>query len=376
MTSRTSAASTATGPLRAGPAASAGQPTRSASPPGTARRLVVQDLSVRFRLPGSVVAAVSEVSFELPAGQCLALVGESGCGKSVMVSALLGLLPGNADTAGTAHLHSDHGGGDAPVELLGAPERVLARQVRGRQVGLVPQSPAAHLTPVRTAGAQLREALRALRPEATDVAALAVETAARVGLPAQALELYPHELSGGMAQRVATALALAGDAWLLLADEPTTGLDRPLVDRTLDELGTLVDGGRAVLLITHDLTAAARIADVVAVMYAGRLVELGPTDQVLDAPRHPYTAGLVGALPDRGFQPIRGMPPELTDLPAGCAFAPRCPRADSACEQRPELLADPTRPDGARTVASAFQATGTVGQRATGARLTACRHPC
>lgn len=298
-------------------------------------RLVIRDLSVRFRLRHAVVSAVSNVDLDLAAGQCLALVGESGCGKSVMVSALLGLLPGNADTAGTAHLHT---GQATPVELLSAPDRVLARQVRGRQVALVPQSPAAHLTPVRTAGDQLREVLRALRPDATDVPALAIATAARVGLPAAALNLYPHELSGGMAQRVVTALALAGDAWLLLADEPTTGLDRPLVDRTLDELRLLVDQGCAVLLITHDLTAAARIADTVAVMYAGRVVEVGPTAEVLNQPRHHYTRGLVGALPDRGFHPIAGMPPELSDLPEGCAFAARCPAADTACRDYPALV--------------------------------------
>lgn len=298
-------------------------------------RLRVRGLSVRFRLRGAVVSAVSDIDLDLAAGQCLALVGESGCGKSVMVSALLGLLPGNADTAGTAHLST---GDLEPVELLSAPERVLSRKVRGRQVALVPQSPASHLTPVLTAGDQLREVLRALRPGVTDVSGLANANAARLGLPAEALDLYPHELSGGMAQRVVTALALAGDAWLLLADEPTTGLDRPLVDRTLDELRRLVDEGCAVLLITHDLGAAARIADTVAVMYAGRVVELGPTSDVLDRPRHQYTRGLVRALPDHGFHPIAGLPPELSDLPAGCAFAARCPRADAICLDRPTLL--------------------------------------
>lgn len=314
--------------------------------------LAVRNLSVRFRLPGAEVAAVDDVSLDLAAGQCLALVGESGCGKSVMVGALLGLLPGNADTAGTAHLRSSE---DEPVELLGAPEAVLARRVRGRQVGLVPQSPGTHLTPVRTAGAQLEEALRVLRPGEADVAELAVATAARVGLAAEALARYPHELSGGMAQRVVTALALAGDAGLVLADEPTTGLDRPLVEQTLDELRRLVDDGRAVLLITHDLSAAARVADTLAVMYAGRIVEQGPTAEVLDAPRHPYTRGLVGALPERGFTPVPGMPPELSDLPAGCAFAPRCPAADAACAVRPEL-------DGRA--------------HPVGAHPVACHHPC
>lgn len=295
---------------------------------------------MRFRLKAGLVQAVSGVSFELAAGQCLALVGESGCGKSVMVSALLGLLPGNAETTGSALLQSEGRGSE--VELLSAPEHVLARQVRGRQIGLVPQSPASHLTPVRTAGDQLEEVLRALRPDARDIPALARETAARVGLPAEALQLYPHELSGGMAQRVVTALALAGEPWLLLADEPTTGLDRPLVDQTLQELRRLTGEGYAVLLITHDLAAAVAIADTVAVMYASRLVEVGPTAQVLQQPRHPYTRGLLGALPARGFRPIAGLPPELSALPPGCSFAPRCDRAAEACAERPALTGSST----------------------------------
>ncbi|MZD08725.1 ATP-binding cassette domain-containing protein, partial [Streptomyces sp. SID5785] len=196
-------------------------------------------------------------------------VGESGCGKSVLASALLGLLPANAETAGTAHA-----GG---LDLLGADEATLARTVRGRRVGLVPQSPAAHLTPVRTVRAQLAETVRALTGIGRRGPALtaAVDTAAaRAAFPADHLDRYPHELSGGLAQRAATALALVGDAPLLLADEPTTGLDRDLVERTVDELRRHLGTERALLLITHDLAAAERIADRVAVMYASRIVEI------------------------------------------------------------------------------------------------------
>ncbi|OKJ95121.1 ABC transporter ATP-binding protein [Streptomyces sp. CB03234] len=295
--------------------------------------LSVRDLSVRFRMrSGRHIAAVTGVSFDLAAGECLALVGESGCGKSVLASALLGLLPGNAQTAGTAVIDG--------VDLLAADERTLARTVRGRRVGLVPQSPAAHLTPVRTVRAHVEETLRELagtpRAELRDAAVAAAERAA---FPPGLLDHYPHELSGGQAQRAATALALIGDAPLLLADEPTTGLDRDLVDRTADELRRHADDGRALLMITHDLAAAERIADRVAVMYAGRIVELAGADRFFGdpGPRHPYARGLLAALPERDFTPIPGMPPELGDLPDGCAFAARCDRASDACAVVPRF---------------------------------------
>lgn len=293
--------------------------------------LSVRDLSVRFRMRGGRhVAAVSGASFDLAAGECLALVGESGCGKSVLASALLGLLPGNAQTAGTATV--------AGTELLGADEHTLALTVRGRLVGLVPQSPAAHLTPVRTVGAQIEETLRELTGLSRKAArSAAVAAAERAAFPADHLDRYPHELSGGLAQRAATALALIGDAPLLLADEPTTGLDRDLVNRTADELRRHTDDGRALLMITHDLAAAERIADRVAVMYAGRIVELTGARGFFgeSGPRHPYARGLLNALPERDFTAVPGLPPELSDLPEGCAFAARCDRAGERCAVRP-----------------------------------------
>ncbi|MFD3331967.1 ABC transporter ATP-binding protein [Streptomyces sp. NPDC058700] len=297
--------------------------------------LSVRDLTVRFRLSGGrSVAAVTGADFDLAAGECLALVGESGCGKSVLASALLGLLPGNAETSGTAWLDG--------TDLLAADEKALARTVRGRRVGLVPQSPAAHLTPVRTVRSQLEETVRALTGTSRRARRKAAEDAAeRAAFPAGHLDRYPHELSGGLAQRAATALALIGDAPLLLADEPTTGLDRDLVDRTVDELRRHADDGRGLLLITHDLAAAERIADRVAVMYAGRIVEITPAPRFFGptGPRHPYARGLLDALPDRAFTPIPGMPPELSALPEGCAFAPRCPRATALCATPPAVTA-------------------------------------
>ncbi|MEV0244590.1 ABC transporter ATP-binding protein [Streptomyces sp. NPDC050674] len=286
---------------------------------------------------GRRVAAVDDARFDVAPGECLALIGESGCGKSVLASALLGLLPGNAQTAGSALL------GD--LDLLTADERTLARTVRGRLIGLVPQSPAAHLTPVRTVRSQLEETVAALTATRGRAALRAAAEAAaeRAAFPADHLDRHPHQLSGGLAQRAATALALAGDAPLLLADEPTTGLDRDLVDRTVDELRRHVDGpgdsgrGRALLMITHDLAAAERIADRVAVMYAGRIVELSDAAPFFGSPgpRHPYSRGLLQALPERAFTPIPGMPPELGDLPAGCAFAARCDRATDICATEP-----------------------------------------
>ncbi|MCQ4195952.1 ABC transporter ATP-binding protein [Streptomyces parvulus] len=313
--------------------------------------LSVRGLSVRFLMPGGRgVAAVTDAHFDVAGGECLALIGESGCGKSVLASALLGLLPGNVQTAGAALL------GD--LDLLAADERTLARTVRGRLVGLVPQSPAAHLTPVRTIRSQLEETvveLTGVRGR-TALRAAAEKAAARAAFPADHLDRHPHELSGGLAQRAATALALVGDAPLLLADEPTTGLDRDLVDRTVDELRRHVDNtndvdnagdvgntadhrDRALLMITHDLAAAERVADRIAVMYAGRIVELTRAADFFGAPgpRHPYSRGLLDALPDRAFTPIPGLPPELGALPGGCAFAARCDRASDACAVQPPL---------------------------------------
>ncbi|MFF2921249.1 oligopeptide/dipeptide ABC transporter ATP-binding protein [Streptomyces celluloflavus] len=296
---------------------------------------------------GRRIAAVSDAAFDLAPGECLALVGESGCGKSVLAAALLGLLPGNARTAGSARLKAaggaagpgepDAGDGGA-IELLTASEQELARTVRGRRIGLVPQSPAAHLTPVRTVRAQLEETVRELTGVRRSGARADAERAAdRAAFPLDHLDRYPHQLSGGLAQRAATALALVGDAPLLLADEPTTGLDRDLVERTVDELRRHTDDGRALLMITHDLAAAERIADRVAVMYAGRIVELADATAFFGTPgpRHPYARGLLDALPERAFRPIPGMPPELGALPDGCAFAARCDRATAACEALP-----------------------------------------
>lgn len=300
---------------------------------GAAALLSVDGLSVRFRMRGDrYINAVTDVSFELAAGECLALVGESGCGKSVLASALLGLLPGNAQLRGAATVDG--------LDLVRADERTMATTVRGRRLGLVPQSPAAHLSPVRTVRSQLAETVRELTGTARrEVPGAALAAARRAAFPEDHLDRYPHQLSGGLAQRAATALALVGDAPLLIADEPTTGLDRDLVEHTVTELRRHADDGRGLLMITHDLAAAERIADRVAVMYAGRVVELADARDFFGepGPRHPYAYGLRAALPERDFRPIPGMPPELGALPAGCAFAARCDHAADACARIPEL---------------------------------------
>lgn len=287
--------------------------------------LAATELSVRIDLREGrrhrTVHAVTDLSFELRPGRVFALVGESGCGKSVLATTILGLLPANARVRGEVWLRTREG---REVDLLRAPEAELAGRIRGREIGLVPQSPVTHLTPVRTARAQLAETVRLLTPDRSGPERVA-ELAAVAGLAPADLDRYPHELSGGMASRVALALALAGEPRVIIADEPTAGLDPALVEHTVDRLRALADDGRAVFLITHDLTAGERVADDLAVMYASRLVELGPAAEVFTDPWHDYTRGLLAARPSRGLVQIPGHPPELTDLPTGCAFHQRCP---------------------------------------------------
>lgn len=275
--------------------------------------LRVENLTVRLPLPsGSVVHAASDVSLEVPAGTVTALVGESGCGKSILASAVMDQLPEGTVRTGSITVATAQGEVDV---FSGAP-------FRGRHAALVPQSAATHLTPVRTARSQLDETIVALGSAHTSD-----ELALRVGLDPSALDCYPHELSGGMAQRVAVAGALAGDPAVIVADEPTASLDRALTDRILGLLRECADDGAAVLLITHDLASLVRtgVADRLAVMYASRLMESGPAAEVLGDPLHDYTRDLLGALPAHGLHPLPGAPPQLTDLPDDCVYFLRRP---------------------------------------------------
>ncbi len=307
--------------------------------------LEVEDLRVRLRTPRGTAHVVNGLDYTVGPGETVAVVGESGSGKSVSVLALMGLLPsGSATVTGRALLQGE--------DLLAmSPDRL--RRVRGPGMGMVFQDPMTSLNPVLTVGRQLVEGIRAHQRVSKQAArARAVELLAEVGLPdpARAVDRYPHELSGGMRQRVMIAIALSNSPALLVADEATTALDVTVQAQIIDLVERLQsEHGTGVIWITHDLGVVAGIADRVLVMYGGRCVEDGTVDDVLDRPRHPYTRGLLGALPDlaepladgsrRDLATIPGVPPPPTDLPPGCVFWPRCPvRGDARCEtEQPPL---------------------------------------
>ncbi|WP_439578035.1 ABC transporter ATP-binding protein [Elioraea sp.] len=288
-------------------------------------------LTVDFDTGRRVVRALHGVDLAVARGEAVGLVGESGSGKSVTWLAALGLLGSRARIRGSVLLDG--------TELVGAPVRVL-EAVRGKRVAMIFQDPASSLNPVHRIGRQIGEALALHRGLAGAAArAETLRLLDRVGIPAAARRLddYPHQLSGGQNQRVMIAMALAGEPDLLIADEPTTALDATIQAQILALLGELRrDGNMAMVLISHDLGVVAENCDRVAVMYAGRIVEEAAADRLFDAPQHPYTQGLLDALPDldgprRCLAAIPGTVPEPTRLPPGCAFAPRCPRAESAC---------------------------------------------
>ncbi len=293
-----------------GPAAAAG---------ATLPAVLVDHLTVRIptrveRRPAWVHAA-TDVSLALHSGRVRALVGESGCGKSVLASALVGLLPGGTQTSGRVVV----AGTDVSASL-GCPQAREWTRLRGRVVGFVPQSSATFLTPTRTVGSQLAEAVRWLQGPASPA-----ELCDRVHLSREALARYPHELSGGMAGRAAVAFALAGKPKVIVADEPTASLDSALTSRILALLRESADAGVAVLLITHDVAAllATGVADELSVQYAGRIVDSGPADRLLTHPEVDYTRALVRALPQNGLHAVPGMPPALTDLDDRVRFSDR-----------------------------------------------------
>ncbi len=300
--------------------------------------LDVTDLRVEFRTDEGRVAAVRGVSFQLRRGEVLGIVGESGSGKSVTSLAVMGLLPGSARVSGSVRLQE--------TELLGASDKELSR-VRGRGIAMIFQDPMTSLNPVYPVGYQVAEAIRAHQDVTRDAARKqAVELLAAVSIPdpAQRARSYPHELSGGMRQRVVIAIAMANRPEVIIADEPTTALDVTVQAQILEALHTAkVETGAAMLLITHDLGVIAGQADRVLVMYAGRVVEAGPVEEIFYAPRMPYTLGLLGSLPRldvrvRRLHPISGAPPSAIDLPPGCPFTPRCPLAAAVCETEEPLL--------------------------------------
>jgi peptide/nickel transport system ATP-binding protein len=303
--------------------------------------LEVRGLRTVFHLADAAWAAVDGVDLEVDRGEVLGLVGESGSGKTVTGFSIVGLIdPPGEVIAGEVRFDGE--------DLRRAPEARL-RELRGDRIAMIFQDPLTTLNPVLTVGEQMAEAvLEHRRADKAAAWALAAETLARVGIASAEARLrqFPHELSGGMRQRVAIATALLNKPDLIIADEPTTALDVTIQGQILFEMQKLVRETRAALIwITHDLAVVAELADRIAVMYAGRIVEAGTVAEVLDHPRHPYTRGLLDSVPDVGVRgrrlaQIEGMAPRLDSRPAGCAFAPRCPRATGSCRETdpPEKL--------------------------------------
>ena len=301
--------------------------------------LSVDKLKVDFRTEDGVVHAVDEVSFDLREGEVLAVVGESGSGKSVTAMTLLGLTKSpNATFGGSAKLRGQ--------ELIDASEEDL-RRVRGKEIAMIFQDPMTSLNPVQRIGAQIVEQIQAHEDvsdaEARDRAIAVLE---RVGIPRvrERVDSYPHEFSGGMRQRVMIAMALSCDPAVLIADEPTTALDVTIQAQILREMSDLRDRtGTAIILVTHDLGVVADIADRIAVMYAGRIIETGTLDEIFYDPQHPYTWGLLGSItridrarPER-LPSIPGAPPSLINRPEGCHFRPRCRHEFEQCPKHPPL---------------------------------------
>jgi peptide/nickel transport system ATP-binding protein len=310
--------------------------------------LQVRDLVVSFATDQGLIRAVDGISFDVPKGRTVGLVGESGSGKSVTSLAIMGLIPrppGRID-AGSVKL--------AGQELLTQSESAL-RAIRGRRVAMIFQEPMTSLNPVFTVGTQIMEAVRAHASVSRAAArARAIELLGKVGIPApsERIDAYPHQLSGGMRQRVMIASALAGDPELLIADEPTTALDVTIQAQILELLaGLQAELGMSMLLITHDLGVVAEHAHEVVVMYAGKVVERSRASELFDAPLHPYTSGLLLSVPSHPknhgktrLPTIPGSVPDLLQLPRGCRFQQRCPRVIDLCrEAEPGLRGVPGR---------------------------------
>lgn len=334
---------------------------RQTTAPAASPTLQVTDLSVTFATEEGSVSAVDRVDLTLAPGEIVGVVGESGCGKSVTAMSLTGLLPRGARVSGSVCL--------AGTELIGAPESVL-RGIRGKDIAYIFQEPMTSLNPVLTAGRQIGEVLQAHESLSRRAArARAVELLTLVGIPSahQRVDNFPHQLSGGMRQRVMIAMAVACGPKVLVADEPTTALDVTVQAGILNVLRDMRDRlGTSILIITHDLGVIADIADRVVVMYAGRVVESASVTELFADPRHHYTAGLLAASPVPGrhagsarLQEIPGLVPVLSTQPDACTFADRCPAADHTCrEQQPRLTDELTPPGGAS------------------GHLVACWHPC
>ncbi|MER9075600.1 ABC transporter ATP-binding protein [Mesorhizobium sp. M0904] len=320
--------------------------------------LSISGLRAVFRIAGRDIAAVRDVDLTIGSGETVALVGESGSGKSVTSLSIIGLLPKRVGhiAEGSIALRRKNG---TLTELTSLDTESL-RKIRGNEIGMVFQEPMTSLNPVYTIGEQIAEPIRIhLGKSHREAEADAVRLLEQVGIPdpKRRARQYPHELSGGMRQRATIAMALSCDPGLLIADEPTTALDVTIQAQILDLLAELqAQRGMGILFVTHNLGVVAKIADRVAVMYAGRIVETGPVSEVFTRPRHPYTAGLMRSVPRLGqatalklagtpLPTIAGNVPSLALLPKGCSFAPRCPMAIAACRAAvpPLFAATPTQ---------------------------------
>ena len=314
--------------------------------------LEIIDLKTHFASKDGVVKAVDGVDLVVRRGEVLGLVGESGSGKSITGLSILRLIDPPGRIVGGRVLFDG-------VDVATLEDEAM-RRLRGDRVAMIFQDPMMTLNPVLTVGTQMIETLAAhprTPPQSRDaMRERATAALARVGIgsPAERLAAYPHQLSGGMRQRVAIAIALLNDPDLIVCDEPTTALDVTIQAQILAEMQALIGGSAssppvALIWITHDLTVVAGLADRVAVMYAGRIVESGTTAEILESPRHPYTQGLIASTPaaaglrvshDRRLAQIPGSPPSLAHLPEGCAFRPRCPRAQDDCRAEPPSVID------------------------------------
>jgi peptide/nickel transport system ATP-binding protein len=296
--------------------------------------LVIENLKVTFQTPSGQVRAVDGATMKLEQAETLALVGETGCGKSTLAHSILSLLPANANVRGKIMFRNN--------DLLLLPEKELA-QLRGKDISLVMQNPALALNPVYSIGHQITEPLivrrRLKKPDAIQTAEGLLEKLHFKG-PSNAIRAYPFEMSGGMKQRVLIGISVVLNPKIIIADEPTKGLDDRLRKMVLEELRLVREMNRSsMIFISHDLNSAREISNRIAVMYAGEILESGATQEFFKEPLHPYSQALLESLPERGFKPIPGVSPSMIRPPEGCKFHPRCPDKKEICsKQRPDFI--------------------------------------
>ena len=291
--------------------------------------LKIRNLEVNFKTKEGLVKANNKVSLELKKDEILGLIGETGCGKTVLGMAIMRLLPKNSEVKGEIIYNE--------IDLLKLSEDEM-QKIRGKEITIMLQNPSLSLNPVLTVGEQIAEVFRyhdsMNKKKAREKAS---ETLELVGIPTDRINEYPHQFSGGMKQRIMIAISLALNPKILIADEPTKGLDSSTKEQIINLMKKLIKG-KSMLLITHDLDVAEKLCDRIAVMYAGEIVEIASVEKIFNKPKHPYTIGLLNSLPRRGLKPIDGVSPSLISPPSGCKFHPRCKYRKEICAiKNPEL---------------------------------------